>query len=46
MDELKKNDNFDFIAIENLSHGEAFKKYQQIDILVDQLLAGGMEELP
>ena len=41
IDELKKkNDNFDFILIENLSHGEALKKYQQIDILVDQLLAG------
>ena len=36
----KKNHNFEFILIENLSHEEALKKYQKIDILVDQLLAG------
>ena len=37
---LKKEDNFDFVLIENLSHKDALNKYQEIDIFVDQLLAG------
>jgi len=40
-EELKKEgSSFEFILIENMSHDEAMKAYENLDVLIDQLFAG------
>ena len=40
-DKLKiSHSSFEFILIENLSHSDAMKAYESIDVLIDQLFAG------